>query len=194
MQDSRAGCLLKHELRNAAHVLMGLREIAGREGPDTVPLAGGRRIKDPVVKALLVGKTLAARTGGVRLEIDEGSALGSASELSGDIVIVLGNLVDNAVDAALEGPDLEPAVWVTVRENAGGVLLRVEDNGPGIPPDKRQWIFNTGASTKQRADGPDRGLGLAIVRKITAKRGGTVAVLDRAGGGAVVTGRLATAE
>lgn len=176
------------------HVLMGLRELARREVPDAVALAGARRIRNVVVRALLVGKERAARAGGVRLEIDEDSALTGASELSGDIVAVLGNLVDNAVDAALEGPAPEPAVWVSVRESAGDVLLRVADNGPGIPLDKRQWIFTTGASTKQRADGPDRGLGLAIVRKVTAARGGTVAVSDRAGGGAVVTGRLVTAR
>ncbi|MFF9347275.1 sensor histidine kinase [Streptomyces sp. NPDC014734] len=110
-----------------------------------------------------------------------------------ELVSIAGNLVDNAVDALLAhrpaSPD-GPRIEVDLRERAGLTELRVSDNGPGVPPELRRWIFTDGASTKQHRDGRPRGLGLALVAGLVSDRGGTVMVDGREGGGAVFTVRM----
>lgn len=204
-QAARTERIRKHERRNALHVLMGLREIFGHSRSGTIPLTeddgdphdteglhGTEGITDPLVQALLVSWTRSARAAGVETHIDDRSVLSGPSELSVDIVTVLGNLVENAVEAAAEGREPQPRVWVRVRETADSVLLLVADNGRGVPPEKRQWILASGTTTKQRTGGPGRGLGLGIVRDITETRGGAVSITERAGGGTTLTVRLST--
>ncbi|SCD31218.1 Histidine kinase-, DNA gyrase B-, and HSP90-like ATPase [Streptomyces sp. DpondAA-D4] len=115
-----------------------------------------------------------------------------------DLVTVLGNLIDNAVDAASEAasgggaavPGQRTAtralVTVTARTDGGELLLRVADTGAGIAPDDADEVFRRGWTTR----GTGRGLGLALVRQAAYRNGGTV-TLDRSeGGGARFTVRL----
>jgi nitrogen fixation/metabolism regulation signal transduction histidine kinase len=89
---------------------------------------------------------------------------------------VLANLVENAVQAA-EGvgrkPEIRIAVTLSPLEN--GARLSVDDNGPGVPPDARERIFDPYVTTKENGTG----LGLAIVRKIVLDHGGDVHVEDQ---------------
>jgi len=86
---------------------------------------------------------------------------------------VLTNLVENAVQAA-EGAARTPEVRVTVFEDAGAgaAVITVDDNGPGIPPDMRERVFDPYVTTREHGTG----LGLAIVRKIVLDHGGDVEV------------------
>ena len=87
---------------------------------------------------------------------------------------VLGNLVDNAMDAAAESDDR----WVQVSLRPGdrdGIVLEVSDSGPGIAPAERARIFDQGYSTKP-AGAEGRGVGLALVHSVVAGAGGTVTV------------------
>lgn len=116
-----------------------------------------------------------------------------------DLVTILGNLIDNAVDAASEtatggagGPvpaqrtAARALVTVTARTESGELLLRVADTGAGIGPDDADEVFRRGWTTH----GTGRGLGLALVRQAVHRNGGEV-TLDRApGGGAEFTVRL----
>ncbi|MFB7913282.1 sensor histidine kinase [Streptomyces sp. NPDC056061] len=177
-----------HEQRNALHLLVGLLEMAGQGGT-----TGTDRISESPVRTLLVGKTVAAAQWGIRLTVGEGSPRRRCRDRSLDLVTIAGNLVDNAVDALLAHrptPPDEPRIEVDLRERAGLTELRVSDNGPGVPPELRHWIFTEGASTKPRRDGRPRGLGLALVSDLVSGRGGTVTVDGRAGGGAVFTVRM----
>lgn len=86
---------------------------------------------------------------------------------------LVGNLVDNAIDAAAAGP---PPRWVRIGMAAaphGGVILSVSDSGAGVPDDLRDRIFDHGFSTKP-AGKDGRGVGLALVRAITDAAGGTL--------------------
>ena len=98
---------------------------------------------------------------------------------------MLGNLVDNAVDACSGVPDAE----VTVSLQAGGSFLHVEvaDDGPGVPAELQDAIFVRGYSTKPEVLG-GRGIGLPLVQLIVAQRGGTIEVHQR--DGAVFSVRL----
>ena len=182
-----------HEFDNQLHTISGLVQLG--EYDEVRTLVGtltrrrselgdfvADRIGDAAVGALLLAKDAVADERGVALELDPGSRLPSLpSEVSADLTTVLGNLVDNAVDACAGVPDALVEVWLTV--DRGEVHLRVRDNGPGVPADLRDAVFVRGFSTKPEVLG-GRGIGLPLVRLICTQRGGRVEVdrADREGG------------
>jgi two-component system phosphate regulon sensor histidine kinase PhoR len=101
---------------------------------------------------------------------------------------VLRNLVENAVNYAPEGG----AVVVEAIREPSAVLLRVLDNGPGIPEADRSRVFERFYRVdKSRARAPGgTGIGLAIVKHLVELLGGTVTAGSRPEGGAVFTVRL----
>jgi two-component system, CitB family, sensor kinase len=117
-------------------------------------------------------------------------------------VTILGNLIDNAVDAASEaatgwgGDPLEPGpvsgrplrarVAVTARADHDELLLRVADSGAGIDPADADEVFRRGWSTH----GAGRGLGLALVKQAAHRSRGTVTLAQGPDGGAEFTVRL----
>jgi sensor histidine kinase regulating citrate/malate metabolism len=129
-------------------------------------------VKDPAVAALLVAKTSVAAESGVDLRLASSSDLGALDPaLSADLTTILGNLIDNAIDACRDRSD--PQVGVVVESTAGLVRVTVTDNGPGVPPELTDRIFARGFSTKP-ADFAGRGIGLALVKLICSQRGGRV--------------------
>jgi nitrogen fixation/metabolism regulation signal transduction histidine kinase len=86
---------------------------------------------------------------------------------------VLANLVENGVQAA-EGAGQKPVVRIRAVRSEGrrGACLIVEDNGPGVPADQREHVFDPYMTTKEHGTG----LGLAIVRKVVLDHGGDVHV------------------
>jgi signal transduction histidine kinase/ActR/RegA family two-component response regulator len=102
--------------------------------------------------------------------------LGRADTLS---QVVL-NLVFNAADACSGGS--RPQVWLRTAVDGPHVLLMVQDNGPGVPPDAVEHIFTPFYPTKNR--GVSAGLGLKICSDVVADHGGHIEVHERAGGGA----------
>jgi two-component system CitB family sensor kinase len=101
------------------------------------------------------------------------------------LLTVLGNLIDNAIDAAAASRDAE----VTVRLTDGdGIALVVSDTGPGIPAGCADSIFMDGYSTKPQTHTLRRGLGLAIVHRLVQRLNGRIEVTE--GAGAVFTVEL----
>lgn len=188
-----------HEFSNQLHVVQGLIELDRREEAVAFieRIGGGRliggaplsHVADAGVSALLLAKAAVAREQGVRLVLDAGSRLPAV--LGDDVVTVVGNLVDNAVDAVGNGG----AVHVLVRqEDDGTVVVQVDDDGPGVAAADRARVFQVGVTTKGRPDGSHgRGIGLALVARIAARRGGSATVTDSPAGGARVEVRLPTA-
>ncbi len=176
-----------HEFDNRLHTISGLVQLG--EYDEVAALVGtltrhradvgehvAKRLADPAVAALVVAKHAVAEERGVMLELDPGSRLGSlAPEISADLTTILGNLVDNAVDACAGRGDAVVELWL--HDGGDVVNVRVRDNGPGIPPDHRDAVFVRGFSTKEEVLG-GRGIGLALVRLICVQRGGTVVVDD----------------
>jgi len=122
------------------------------------------------------------RPAGVALSVDGIDAL---PEVEGDPVQlrqVFVNLLENAVYAA--SPQGAVAVRATARD--GAVEVHVEDSGPGVDLATRRRLFEPLITTKERGIG----LGLALVKQIAERHGGTVAYSDRAEGGARFTVRL----
>ncbi|MFI9052863.1 ATP-binding protein [Streptomyces sp. NPDC053427] len=192
-----------HEAANRLHTVVSLIELGrAEEAVDfaTAELELAQALTDqvvgavaePVLAALLLGKAAQANERGVELTLTPDSRIDDGLLPPGlparDLVTVLGNLIDNALDAAAPPRPGAAAVRVTARATEDGeLLLRVADNGPGVAADATEEVFRRGWSTKA---GPGHGLGLALVRQAVHRNGGTVA-LDRAPeGGARFTVRL----
>jgi two-component system CitB family sensor kinase len=104
-----------------------------------------------------------------------------------EVLTVVGNLIDNAIDAAAQAS--RPR-WVelTIVGVEHDLLVRVRDSGPGVPHDMREAIFMDGVTTKSSTTGARRGLGLALVRQVVERRGGMISIGH--GAGAVFTAVL----
>lgn len=189
-----------HEAANRLHTVVSLIEL-GRadEAVDfaTAELELAQALTDevvtavgePVLVALLLGKAAQAHERGVELVVTADSrslADGGGLPPARDLVTVLGNLIDNAVDAVTAVPGARIAV--TLRPERDELLLRVADNGPGLPDGVD--VFRRGWSGK----GEGRGLGLALVQQVAQRYGGTVIAAQGPGGGAEFTVRLPVAS
>ncbi len=106
---------------------------------------------------------------------EPGTAMVSGEEQR--LAQVVGNLIDNALSFSPEGA----VVCVTVSADGDRVLLRVEDDGPGIPPENREDIFNRFYSERPAGEdfGKHSGLGLAIARAVVDAHDGKISVSDR---------------
>ncbi|MGO4633285.1 ATP-binding protein [Streptomyces sp. 2RAF24] len=185
-----------HEHANRLHTLLGLLELEMyEEAADFVNEVVGvhrttaeqvtEKVRDPLVAALLVGKATVAAERGVSLRIAPDSLLPDRLVDPRELVTVVGNLVDNALDAASGTADA--LVEVDLRGEGGTVVLRVTDSGPGVPADRRELIFTEGWTTKEPPAHGKRGLGLALVRRLAERRGGDARVDTGADGGAEFT-------
>jgi sensor histidine kinase regulating citrate/malate metabolism len=188
-----------HEAANRLHTVVSLVEL-GR--PDdavafaTADLATAQRLTDrvvgsvtePVLAALLLGKSAEAAERGVELEIAEDTAIDGVVEPR-DLVTILGNLIDNAVDAAVDNAAARPPrVRVAVRREGGVLVLRVADSGRGVDPADVPEMFRRGWTTKSSGGPVGHGLGLALVGRAVRRHAGTVEVAGD--DGAVFTVRL----
>ncbi|MFF2964190.1 ATP-binding protein [Streptomyces sp. NPDC057963] len=185
-----------HEHANRLHTLLGLLELDMHEDAMEylTEVVGVHRataeqvtekVRDPLLAALLVGKATVAAERGVALRVAPGSLLPDRLVDPRGLVTVVGNLVDNALDAAA-GTD-NALIEVGLRAEGRTVVLRVRDSGPGVPPTQRASIFTEGWSTKELPAHGRRGLGLALVRRLAERQGGDVTVDGPAGGGAEFT-------
>lgn len=190
-----------HEFANQLHTISGLIQIreydevvryvdALARHRESLDLTLTSRVHDVAVAALLMAKSAQAAERKVRLRISERTHLGRlAATDSADVATVVGNLVDNALDAASAGePDRDPWVEVELRQDSTAVEIVVRDSGPGIAPELAQEVFARGFTTKA-AQGGERGIGLALTRLVCKRHGGEVAVSNTPDG-AMFTARL----
>jgi two-component system, CitB family, sensor kinase len=187
-----------HEFSNQLHVISGLIQL--EEYPEVVRYVTRlsrsqarlndkvtSSIDDPSLAALLIAKASQAAEQGAQLRILERTRLGRVDDLlSADLTTVVGNLVDNALDAIGYAPD----GWVAVEivEGDGSVCVVVRDSGPGVTPEFAEEVFRHGFTTKAAGAPGQRGIGLALTRLVCTRRGGRVSV--RNDDGAVFTAEL----
>jgi two-component system CitB family sensor kinase len=179
-----------HEFANRLHTIAGLVQM-GREDEAMKLIAQTsgvhqelteallERVGDPVLGALLLAKAAMASERGVELRVSEDTVMTQSSLDSEDLITLLGNLIDNALDAA--GTSNEDRwVSVSVTEQESELVIRVHDSGPGVPEGVDGQIFQEGYSTKDGA-GKRRGFGLALVRQVVNRNGGSVTVANDRG-------------
>jgi two-component system CitB family sensor kinase len=192
-----------HEFANRLHTLVGLVELghyaeaveyvtglSAARGELTDQLVAA--IGEPKLAALILAKVSLAGERDVRLSLMPDSQVGQRITAITQVLTVVGNLIDNAIDAAALGTarlaEAPGEVELTLVAAESDLLIRVRDTGPGVPQELRDKIFTDGVTTKSSVTGARRGLGLALVRQIVEGMGGMVSVGQD--GGAVFTAVL----
>lgn len=149
-------------------------------------------IDEPVIAALVLGKAAQAHERAVEMHFETHLTPGTQGLEPVDVVTVLGNLLDNAIDAAaaraLDDPGADAWVELYLADtDDGSLVFQVSDSGAGIAAQDLGRVFEQGFSTKDASGG--RGYGLALVRQVVESLGGSVEVTGGAGtsAGAVFT-------
>lgn len=190
-----------HEFANQLHTISGLIQIgeydevvryvdAVSRRRHSLDLSINSRVRDPAVAALLMAKASLASERRVDLRIGDDTSLDRLqTEDSADVSTVVGNLVDNAVDAAT-GSD---GAWVEVEvgQDSSTVRVRVLDSGPGVRDELVAGLFDQGVTSKTSA-ADEHGIGLALTRLVCRRRGGEVE-FHNGEDGAVFTAHLTVA-
>ena len=177
----------EHDFSHRLHVIGGLIEL-GRHDEAVQFITHSSLIHqklaasfvdtvgDPILVALLLGKSVVASERGVELNV---AAVGRLPEDLGDVrdlVTVLGNLIDNAIESVTASGGSQGHVDVSIAVEGDELVLRVHDSGPGITPSLADEIFRHGFTTKVAGEGMRRGLGLALVAQVIERRRGRIAV------------------
>ena len=176
-----------HEFSNRLHTIGGLIQL-GQPDQALGLIQQERRqnaalqnliaeIAVPKVAALVIGKSARAGELGIRFGLEPGSALSPRWAALADEVLVpvLGNLLENAFEA-VSGANTK-AVTLMIGEDPEGLQLEVGDSGPGVSALLAARVFEAGASGR----GPNRGLGLSLVRERVSQVGGSAAHFRRGG-------------
>jgi len=198
-----------HEFANKLHVISGLLELGlvddARDFVERTGTGGALRVAGeeviseiPELAALLLVKASHARELGMTVSIAGSEPLpaalrsDAAMTLRADLLTVAGNLIDNALEACTAGNRIELGFTV----EGDRLRLTVDDDGSGVAPDQYERVFEEGVSTKGGAGAVGetisrrRGIGLALVRRIVVRAGGSATVGSSPLGGARFTVEL----
>lgn len=195
-----------HEFANQLHTVAGLIQLG--EAQEALRFVEGvshersllvdaltERLADAALTALVMAKSSAAAEAHVSLELDPEARLDPVSpDLSRDLITVVGNLLDNALDAAQGttgrggAPGARPTVSLDVQDTGQEITVTVADSGPGLGGMDPDRVFRHGFSTKAGSVPGGRGVGLSLVRHVCRARGGEASVSDD--GGTVFTAVL----
>ena len=187
-----------HEFMNKLHVISGLLQmnkakealdyigaVSAAQSQITSPIL--QRIHNPNVAALLLGKANNAREMGIQLTLLNNSSLPQYSRFlsTADLVTVIGNLLENAMEAVnIQPQGKQRSVVLQITEDESGLVLMVSDTGGGIDPKAMEHLYEPGFSTKAR-DG--RGVGMALIHSIVTRRNASIEVDSEPGSGTTFT-------
>jgi two-component system CitB family sensor kinase len=182
----------RHEFANRLHTVHGLLQTADAAqageyvrvlldapqlsvGDDTAAIACS------TLRGFLAAKIADASRREVTLTVSDASWVPLELVAPADVVTVLGNLINNAVEAAATGTPVPRRVEIDLLADGRDLVIAVANTGDGIPPDLLPSLFAPGVSTH----GEERGLGLAIAASIVAGLGGTIEVTNPGGIGSM---------
>ncbi|MCI1899555.1 MAG: sensor histidine kinase [Enterobacter sp.] len=142
------------------------------------------RFSSPTLCGLLLGKSARAREKGVELNFDPACAMDKpfAPLLEAELISIIGNLLDNAIEATQRAPLAHDPVEVLIKLNERELIIEVADRGVGITPAIRERIFERGITTKTRGD---HGIGLYLIESYVTQAGGSIEVADNTPRGAI---------
>jgi two-component system CitB family sensor kinase len=169
-----------HEFANRLHTIIALIELD--RPADAAALASSElalsqaladrllsAVEEPVLLALLLGKAAQASERAIAFDIDIPDRLEATPVPARDLITIVGNLIDNALDAA--AATAAPRVEVGVAVAADELRIAVSDSGSG--PRDGERVFDLGVTTKRAAG---HGIGLALVRQTVTRLGGDIRV------------------
>jgi len=179
-----------HEFKNKLHTISGLIQLGNYDQAVDYIVENSSnnqglfeqlrgQIKDSITFGLLLGKCSRAEELGIQMKIDSQTMLGNlpGNMTGGDLVIVLGNLIENAFEAVID--QKEKKIRVKLEQVSDQFIIEVENSGPAIEDDLGDEIFRRGVSTK----GADRGMGLSLVAEKVLIHGGNIFYLNQPAGG-----------
>ncbi|UYY82678.1 sensor histidine kinase [Arthrobacter sp. YA7-1] len=189
----------RHEFANQLHTIAGFMSIGqhgqakdylariSATGPLKFPVQQAELLQDPYLQAFVGAKSVEADERGVALRIGPETLVREHVTEPQDVTTVLGNLIDNAVNAAVDGSSMQRWVELELLDEPGpdgGTLhIVVADSGDGLGSVDPEKVFVEGFTTAEPAEGGiaragGQGFGLALVRQLARRRGGDVRVLD----------------
>ena len=183
----------RHDFMNHLQVVYSLMELSEydeavkyieRTYEDIISVSSVMKTSSPAINALLMSKVSDARANGIEMNLKISSPYSDLPMESWEMCRVLGNLLDNAIDA-LEGVK-GGRIDVELTEDLRAYGFRVFNNGPAVSPEHRELIFQTGFTTKLKGTG----MGLYIVRTIMREHGGDVTLETGDAGTAFKTHRI----
>jgi len=187
--------IMRHEQLNRMNTLSGLLHM-GRfeEAIDYIEAQSeheqelldfvSTRFQSPLLCGLLLGKAVRAREKGVDIHFDPACLMDRPflPLTDAELISVIGNLLDNAIEATQRAPLPHDPVEVLIKLNARELIIEVADRGVGIRPEIREHMFERGVTTKTRGD---HGIGLYLIESYIARTGGTIEVSDNLPRGAI---------
>ncbi len=191
----------QHETKNQWHVVLGLAELDDTpaikrfltdliRSPALTGSELATHIADPVLGGFLIAKQAEARETNATLSLEIEPVIPVAAHTADvqAVVGVLGNLIDNALDAvAGMTPSHQPGVVVALAWEGDILSLSVSDNGCGMTPEQTERAAIDGFTTK----GSQRGLGLSLVARRLADVGQPLRIYSTPGAGTLVEASLA---
>lgn len=169
----------RHDFKNHLQVVYSLTEMGAHQETmdyiqrvygDVQALGSVLKTAVPAVNALLSAKSSDCKEKGIALEIEILSSWKEMHVPGWELCRIIGNLLDNAIDALEEGKSSSPLIKITISESVSSFILKVENNGPEIPLEHRASIFLPGFTTKCAGHGN----GLNIITDLMEKYGGTL--------------------
>ncbi len=169
----------RHDFKNHMQVIFGLIGMGEyREAEDYIErvygdiqlVSSALKTASPAVNALLAAKAADCRERGIRMEVRIRSAWQGLGVPGWEMCRVLGNLIDNAIDAMADPALPQRELIVETGEDLHDFTFRVFNTGPRIPSERLRDIFERGFTTKSAG----RGMGLSIVSEIMEENGGAI--------------------
>lgn len=187
-----------HEFSNKLYVISGLIQLESyQEAVELISREADvhqnwvqfimREIPDPMIGGLLIGKLNHAQELKLTFEIDhESSFRDIPSSMDRNLLVtIIGNLIDNAMEAVLAGGDqTDRYVKLFLTDLGDDLIIECEDRGIGIPEETSLRVFEKGFSTKE---GEHRGIGLALVHHAVGKLNGFITFHKNPEGGTIFT-------
>lgn len=176
----------RHDFKNHLQVVFGLLEMGEhaaaqdyiqRVYADVERVSRSLRTASPALNALLAAKAADCEEEKIDFTVRIRSPWQNMSVPGWEMCRVLGNLIDNALDALRAQEEAERSVAVEIGEDVRSYTFRVVNTGPAIPQDVRERIFERGFTTKREG----QGMGLSIVREILEENGGGIRLTTREG-------------
>lgn len=168
-----------HEFMNRLHVILGMvqmryydelsdfiRTLVGHQNQELGNIT--QHIKDPALAGFLMGKLSYTREENVEFIIEVNTVIPEPANprIAHELITILGNLIDNAIEAMADSSD--KTLEVTLHYSDKLLTMEVLDSGPGIPDEIQKNVLEKGYSTK----GENRGYGLYLVTKSIENLGG----------------------
>jgi sensor histidine kinase regulating citrate/malate metabolism len=175
----------RHDFLNHLQVVFGLMELSEYDTAkgyiekvysDIQKISRVLKTASPAMNALLQAKMMDAEKWGIEFIIEISTSLKSLIIPDWELCRVVGNIIDNAIDALKDVPNPPESgrnITMEVQEDLTGYTFRIKNNGAPIPPASLPKIFEPGFTTK---GDEGEGMGLAISREILTGYGGNIQV------------------